>query len=519
MTVKRHIRLPSVLTVGVLAVVAAVAVLGTACAVPRTISAGTSATIAAATPVKLPAAPLGINVAPWDGLYTGAAGATIGVFLRKASITQLRYGGGLTADYYNWETNTDLQRCMPDSSPSLYTAKCATVDALDFAKFSKNARAVGGQSFVTVNYGAGNPALAAAWVKKAKATAGDAVGLWEIGNENYGCWEANNELAVAPANYKNFKAGEPPTCPMTAYGTGKGLQLMANSYAVHAVRFMSAMKAVSPSAQIGVPWAFDETVPGAAVADSSVWNDVVLRADRKYISFVDAHWYPDNFGGSTGGANPTDQQVIQSVTEIPAEMAKIKATLAKDDPTAKVIIGETGVSYQATTVPCTPAGALFAAGDALTWLSVGAQGVDWWSMNGFGNTGPTCIHPDGAMFTSAAKPAPETPYVGYLLASALAQPGAELKPLTTSNPSEVLAFQSVLPNGKAVVALINSNTSSSERVTFSSSLAGTKLQTVSYSAGNQNAANTKTVGGMTTLAAVKAGVTLRAESMLVLKTS
>jgi hypothetical protein len=509
MTLKRRIRLPPVLTGGVLAVVAAVTVLATACAVPKT--ARPPATTAAAA-VKLPAAPLGVNVAPWDGLYTGATGAAMGVLLKKAGITQLRYGGGLTADYYNWETNTDLRRCAPNA------AQCASTDALDFAQFAKDARAVGGQSFVTVDYGAGSPALAAAWVKKARTTAGDAVDRWEVGNENYGCFETNDELASAPANYQGFKPGDDPTCPMTAVGTDKGMKLLADSYAAHAAKFMSAMLAASPGAQIGVPWAFDETVPGAAVADSSGWNDVVLRADGKDISFVDAHWYPDNFGGSTGGANPTDHQVIASVTEIPAAMAKIKATLATYDPTAKVVIGETGVSYQATTVPCTPAGALFAAGDVLTWLSVGAQGVDWWSMNGFGNTGNTCAKPDSAMFTSAARPVAETPYIGYLLASALAQPGAELRPLTTSEPSDVLAFQSVLANGKAVVALINT-TPFSQLVTFSSSLAGQTLQTVTYSAGDQNATNTRTVGGTTTLALVHFGVLLPAESMLLLKSS
>jgi hypothetical protein len=114
------------------------------------------------------------------------------------------------------------------------------------------------------NYGAGNPTEAAAWVKIAKTNTGDAVGLWEVGNENHGCFETNDELAEAPANYKNFKVGEDSTCPMTAEGTAKGMQLTANSYAVHAARFMSAMKAVSPSAQIGVPWVFDETVSGAA---------------------------------------------------------------------------------------------------------------------------------------------------------------------------------------------------------------------------------------------------------------
>ena len=57
--------------------------------------------------------------------------------------------------------------------------------------FSKKARAIGAQSFVTVNYGSGTPAEAEAEVKQAKGPAIRSP-LWEIGNEGYGCWEANN---------------------------------------------------------------------------------------------------------------------------------------------------------------------------------------------------------------------------------------------------------------------------------------------------------------------------------------
>jgi hypothetical protein len=119
------------------------------------------------------------------------------------------------------------------------------------------------------------------------------------------------------------------------------------------------------------------------------------------------------------------------------------------------------------------------------------------------------------MFTSTG--VPTTPYYGYLLASQLAQPNAELAALTTSDPVDVLAFQSVLPNGQTAVALINTNTASAERVTVGTSLTG-GLTTESYSAGNQNATNTKTVSGTTTAGAIAGGITLPAESIVVLKT-
>ena len=84
---------------------------------------------------------------------------------------------------------------------------------------------------------------------------------------------------------------------------------------------MTAMKAADPNAQLGVPWAFDGTVGGASVGDNNIWNDTVLGADAQYIGFVDTHWYPFGFGGNAGaGGNPTDQTVIQSVTQIPVRV-------------------------------------------------------------------------------------------------------------------------------------------------------------------------------------------------------
>jgi hypothetical protein len=502
----------------VLAVLAGAAWPGAASAA----TAASSVTPSSATPsstaaaVKLSAAPLGIDVAPWDPVYSNAATLnTVQPLLKAAGIGQLHYGGGVSADEYDWQTNTDISNC-PTTATSEFTAACAYNPALPFSLLSKNARALGAQSLVTVNYGSGTPAMAAAWVKQAKATAGQAVAQWEIGNESYGCWEDNNWLAQTPENYQGYEPNVGTTCPMNSQGLATGIQTMATSYAANAKQYMIAMKAQDSTAQLGVPWAFDETVGGASVAGNDTWNNTVLGADAQYIGFVDAHWYPFGFGGDTGNGNPTDQQVIQSVEQIPSEYAKIRTELNTYDPSATVTVGETGVSYLATNVPCTPAGALFSAGDVLSWLAAGAKSVDWWPLDTDANLGNTCTNPDEGMFTNTGKPT--TPYVGYLLASALARPGAQLSSLATSDAADVLGFQSVLPNGQVAVALINTNTSAAKKVTVGTSLAG-NLSTVSYSAGNQNAANTKTVAGTTTAGAVAGGVTLPAESILVVESA
>lgn len=477
---------------------------------------------------------LGLNAAPWDYIYAADVSAAGGLdviqpLLQSAGIGLLRYGGGSYADYYGWQTNSDIQNCLPDDTTASFTVTatgCATADSLGFDQFSAQARAIGAGSFVTVNYGSGTPAEAAAWVSHAQATPGDGVALWEVGNENYGCWEVNNWLAGPPENYAGYTPNtyttvsgvtENPTCPQTTEGNAAGTQTLAASYAANAGAFLRAMKAADPRARIGVPWAFGASVTGAAVPDNSEWNNTVLRADGRDVSFVDAHYYPFGFSGSTGGANPTDQQVLQSLFGVPALYAQTRAQLNALDPRAAIVVGETGVSNNETTTVCTPAGALFAAGDALSWLAAGAQSVDWWDMNNYGNTGPACTSPDYGMFTSASPPVPETPYYGYLLASVLARPGARLAALKTSDPATVLAFASRLPGGREAVALLNTSTTAAQTVALRAGLpARGTLATLSYSAAGQNAASSAIVSGTLAAGSLRHGITVPAESMVIL---
>jgi hypothetical protein len=514
MTAIRNRRRVLGLAAGALAVLAVTAAQESASAAP-------GAPAAAAQPVvKLSSAPLGMNIPPWDALYANTgSGNILQRYLKNADVTQLHYGGGQYSDEFDWQTNSSIQNC-PTTALSQYTAKCAIYNALYFNLFSKKARALKAQSFVTVNYGSGTPAEAAAEVRQSKK-AGDQVAEWEIGNEGYGCWEDNNWLAAAPEDYKGYKPTINSTCPMDTEGVNAGMKIMAKSYAANAAKFMAAMKAVNRSADIGVPYAFDTSVGGASVGGNTIWNNTVLSADRKNIGFVDLHWYPESYGGTTGaGTNPTAQQVIQSVYQIPKVAAEVKSTLRLNGlPNAKMVVGETGVSYLATNTACTGVGALFAAGDALEWLSQGASTVDWWQLSGYGNTGTTCSKADEGMFTSNNKPVQESPYIGYLLAGYLAKPGAKLTTLTVTpaaDASSVLAFQSVLPTGKSDVLLINTSTSAQAAVKFRSALGG-KLTKVLYAGGNQNSFGTRTTTSTTTAATVAKGIVLPAESITLLK--
>jgi len=411
----------------------------------------------------------------------------------------LRFPGGSWADLYNWSQNTDISGCISNPNNPCTPA----TDTIDFDTFAADAAGAGAGTFITVNYGSGTPQLAAAWVTHAHSTAGKAVALWEIGNENYGCWEANNWLAGSPA----FVQGYVPNgsvCPNT--------QVMANSYAANALPFMTAMKQADSTAKIGVPWAFEPgEATGAGVVNSAQWNDTVLNALGANVAFVDAHWYP--FSIFTG---PTDTQILASITQIPTSMQRIRTTLQQHNLTASVVVGETNISNQATPLDFQPVAALFAAGTSLEWLSQGALSVNLWDMHNFGS-------PQGGdfgMFTSTTPTPSNTPlpsYYGYLLASRLTRSSAPVATLATGS-STVLGFTSGQAGGSQAVLLINTNTSQSATVPVNVFPAGSSLQTSTYSAASASATN-PVVQGTTTAQQASSGLVLPPESIVVVGTA
>jgi hypothetical protein len=206
---------------------------GLAIALAAALSTASAASAAnAATPAgplgrPLSSLALGLDAAPWDYIYAADVSAgggldTIQPLLKAADIGLLRYGGGSYADYYDWQTNTDIQTCIwgnpfgsftgapfPYDTTAPFTgASCDNTDSLPFDQFSSQAKAIGAGSLVTVNYGSGTPAEAAALVTHSLTTQGDSVALWEVGNETYGCWEVNNWLAQAPEDFQGYKPND-----------------------------------------------------------------------------------------------------------------------------------------------------------------------------------------------------------------------------------------------------------------------------------------------------------------------
>lgn len=119
----------------------------------------------------------GVNAAVWDGVFDTPT--TINL-LDEMGNQALRFPGGSLSDDYHWATNTT------DSN----TWQWAT----SFTQFAQVATATGAQVFITVNYGSGTPTEAANWVQSSNVTNHYGFKYWEIGNENYGSWETDNNV-------------------------------------------------------------------------------------------------------------------------------------------------------------------------------------------------------------------------------------------------------------------------------------------------------------------------------------
>src|SRR5579885_2320022 len=111
----------------------------------------------------IPSNAIGLNTAVYDGHMNDPA---IPGLVKAAGITALRYPGGSYADIYNWQTNV---------AQGGYDAPNTS-----FADFMKTAQATGANPVITVNYGTGTDALAAAWVQNANVTNNYGITYWEV---------------------------------------------------------------------------------------------------------------------------------------------------------------------------------------------------------------------------------------------------------------------------------------------------------------------------------------------------
>jgi hypothetical protein len=344
----------------------------------------------------VPAHPFGLNTAVWDSHMNDSV---IPGLLKAAGISTLRYPGGSWSDIYNWETNSAI-----GNTPAPGT---------DFSDFIQTAKAAGSMPIITVNYGSGTPALAAAWVRDADVTNDDGIEYWEVGNEVYGngfygsSWEEDEHASKSP-----------------------------DTYAANFLQYQSAMLAVDPDIKVCAVLTLPGNWPDGVVGpgDTMDWNHTVLSAIGSKLQCVIVHDYP---------WQTTAAGVLGQPASIPGWMSTLRSEIDQYAGTAaagaQILTTETdsnGVGLDSQP------GALFTADTMMTMLESGAVNVDYWDEhNGAGAAtsvdGVPDYHDQG-MFSDggSGEPAVNTPFAPYyavMLLSELASPGGEMVGSSSDN--------------------------------------------------------------------------------------
>jgi hypothetical protein len=209
----------------------------------------------------------GLNAAVWDGAY---ASPNTTQLLTELGNQALRFPGGSLSDVYHWQTNR---------------SEGETFDwATNFDEFIAVAAETRAAVYITANYGTGTPEEAAAWVRYANIEKRHNVWYWEVGNENYGTWEADNN--------------DRPHDPVT--------------YATRFKEYYRQMKAVDPRIKVGAVVALGEDAfanyPDRQVTNPrtgevhSGWTPVMLDTLRQLgvtPDYVVYHRYEQGPGGES----------------------------------------------------------------------------------------------------------------------------------------------------------------------------------------------------------------------------
>jgi hypothetical protein len=229
----------------------------------------------------------GLNTAVWDPYFDtpSTAGA-----LAQLGTSILRFPGGSTADDYHWASNTT------DTNTWTYSTSFNS-----FVQIATNAHA---QAMITVNYGSGTPAEAAAWVRCANVTNHYNFTNWEIGNEEYGTWETDTN-----------------TNPHDPY-----------TYATRAAQYVAQMKAAYPAVKIGVvstpgenSYSNQYTLNHPAYnprtgATNYGWTPILLATLKSLgvtPDFLIHHVYPEYL-------NDNDQALLQYATNWVSDAASLR---------------------------------------------------------------------------------------------------------------------------------------------------------------------------------------------------
>lgn len=379
----------------------------------------------------------GINAAVWDSIFDTPN--TISM-LTDMQNQALRFPGGSLSNQYHWATNT--------SGSNTWTW------ATSFDKFSHVATSTGAQVFISVNYGSGTPAEAADWVRYSNLTKGYGFQYWEIGNENYGTWETDEN-----------------TRPHDAF-----------TYATRFKAYYDQMKAVDPTIKIGAVVVTGEdsyanytdhpaTNPRTGAAHDG-WTPVLLATLKSLgvtPDFIIFHRYAQGPGGEN------DAGLLNSSGTWANDAADLRQQLTDylgaAGASVELVCTENNSVYSNPGKQTTSlVNGLFLADSLGQAMQTEFNAVIWWDTRNAPETGNNNSaslygwrqYGDYGITNQADPAGPADRYPTFYVAKLLkyfARGGDELV-RATSNYSELAAYATRRANGSLTLLVINKNATS-----------------------------------------------------------
>jgi alpha-N-arabinofuranosidase len=433
----------------------------------------------------------GINAVIWDPL--ASSDQTIAL-LQAAGLRTIRVPGGSLSDEYHWRTNTSLANTW--------------TWATSFNGFGKLITGLNAHAFVAVNYGTGTPEEAAALVAYANAATGSTVSIgtdakgynwqtagtwasvraatalgtddgmnflrvgraagygykyWEIGNENYGTWETD-EQAVKNDAY---------------------------TYATRAKDYIAKMKAVDSSIKVGVVVTSrdDDYVNGHTShpatnlrtgTTTNGWTPVVLATLRSLNvtpDFIIYHRYEQAPAADQPNNPETDAGLLQKAKTWPDDVASMRRMLADYLGPAgagvEIVVTENNSVYAGTGKQTTSlVNGLYLADSVANLLQTEINALMWWdtrngtvfnannssSLYGWRNYGDYGILSSQVAGGPATSYEPYPTYYALKLLSKFARQGDTVVS-ATSNNSLLSVFAAKTTGGNLNLLVINKDPS------------------------------------------------------------
>jgi len=378
----------------------------------------------------------GVNTAVSDGLV-----ANSDLRLQEGGFTSLRFPGGMIADDFDWTT-----------SKSIRTGYQYPTSFDDFASVAISTKA---KVFITVNYGTGTPQLAASWVAAATEYNYSGFQYFEVGNENYGSWEADN----------NNRSHDPVT------------------YATRFVQYMTQMKAVNPTIKVGavaVPYEdnfvnyVDQVVTNPRTGlNRSGWTPVLLATFKRlgqYPDFLIHHKFAQQPGSEC------DAILLQSARSWKIEAAGLRQQL-NDYLGKAVAAGIELVVTQTDSVYSNPGkqttslvSALYFADSIGQLLYTEFKGQIWWNLRSYqaqNNNNPLLYgwraYGDyGVLNSNTRYP---TFYASKILKN-FARPGDSVVRVSSKNPL-LGVYATIQQAGSLALLVINKSLMGAQKASFS----------------------------------------------------